>query len=156
MTASSEAPAMPQKLGTFAALKQRDFALLWFSGLGQGIGMGMQQVTLGYFVFELTHSSFWVGTVAFMNFAPFFFLSLFAGALADRMDKRMLLVLTQAVSGLAVLALATLITADVVEIWHILVIAFVSAILQAMTMPIRFSFVNELVERRYLMNAVAR
>lgn len=144
-----------ERMGTFSALRQREFGLLWWSGVGQAIGLGMQQITLGHFVFALTDSEFWVGAVAFMNFTPFFVFSLFAGAVGDRMDKRLLLVLAQAVSGLAVLALATLITAGVVEIWHILAIALVAATGQALTVPVRFAYVNELVERRYLMNAVA-
>ncbi len=155
MTASTvpQAPAPP--LGTFSALRQREFGLLWWSGVGQAIGLGMQQITLGHFVFELTGSEFWVGAVAFMNFAPFFAFSLFAGVIGDRMDKRLLLLAAQAGSGLAVLALATLITTDAIAIWHVMIAAAIAATGQALTVPIRFAYVNELVERRYLMNAVA-
>lgn len=155
MAASAAAHASEQKLGTFSALRQREFGLLWWSGVGQAIGLGMQQITLGHFVFELTGSEFWVGAVAFMNFAPFFAFSLFAGAVGDRMDKRVLLLAAQAGSGLAVLALATLIAADAVAIWQIMAAAAVAATGQALTVPLRFAYVNELVERRYLMNAVA-
>ncbi len=155
MSVSVGAGAGPTRLGTFSALRQREFGLLWWSGVGQAIGLGMQQITLGYFVFERTHSEFWVGAVAFMNFAPFFFFSLFAGALGDRLDKRRLLIVSQAGSGIAVFALATLITAGAVAIWHILVIAFFAATWQALTVPIRHAFASELVERRYLLNAIA-
>ena len=69
------------RLGTFSALRQRQFALLWFSGVGQSIGLGMQQIALGYFVYDETDSEFWVGAVAFMNFAPFFLFSPLAGVI---------------------------------------------------------------------------
>ena len=143
------------RLGTFSALRQRQFALLWYSGVGQSIGLGMQQITLGYFVWEETKSEFWVGAVAFMNFAPFFLFSPFAGVFGDRMDRRNLLFVSQAISGVAVLALAMLITAGVVEMWQVLVIALVSATGQALTVPTRLAYVNDLVEPRFLMNAVA-
>lgn len=155
MTSASTVQSHAEHLGTFSALRQRQFSLLWWSGIGQAIGLGMQQITLGHFVFERTGSEFWVGAVAFMNFAPFFVFSLLAGVLGDRMDKRRLLFVAQAGSGLAVLLLAILITTGVVEIWHVMLIAFISASGQALTVPIRFAFVNELVERRFLLNAVA-
>lgn len=143
------------RMGTFSALRQRQFALLWFSGLGQSIGLGMQQIALGYFVYKETDSEFWVGAVAFMNFAPFFLFSPLAGVIGDRTDRRNLLFFAQAVSGTAVFLLAILITADVVEIWHVLFIALLAATGQALTVPTRLAYVNDLVEPRYLMNAVA-
>jgi MFS family permease len=154
-TAARAGGSASGRIGAFSALRQREFGLLWWSGVGQAVGLGMQQITLGYFVFELTRSEFWVGAVAFMNFAPFFVFSLFAGALSDRMDRRRLLMAAQAGSGLAVLVLATLITANVVAIWQVMLIAFIAATGQALTVPVRFAFVNELVEPRYLMNAIA-
>jgi MFS family permease len=154
-TAATRQTDTEPALGTFSALRQREFGLLWWSGVGQAIGLGMQQITLGHFVYERTNDEFWVGAVAFMGFIPFFAFSLFAGAIGDRMDRRVLLLIAQAMSGLAVLLLAILIVTDLVANWHILVASFVAATGQALTVPIRFAYVNELVERRYLMNAVA-
>ncbi|MGE3599346.1 MAG: hypothetical protein AB7N70_27755, partial [Dehalococcoidia bacterium] len=54
----------PAPSGTFSALRQRQFALLWCSGVGQSIGLGMQQITLGHFVYDRTDSELWVGAVA--------------------------------------------------------------------------------------------
>lgn len=141
--------------GTFSALRQRQFALLWFSGLGQSIGLGMQQIALGFFVYDLTGSELWVGAVAFMNFAPFFFFSPVAGVIGDRTDRRNLLFIAQALSGLAVLTLALLITTGLVAMWQVLLIALVAATGQALTVPTRLAYVNDLVEPHYLMNAVA-
>jgi MFS family permease len=145
----------PATTGTFTALRQRQFALLWFSGLGQSIGLGMQQIALGFFVYDRTGSEFWVGAVAFMNFAPFFFFSPVAGVIGDRTDRRNLLFIAQALSGLAVLALALLISTGLVAMWQVLLIALVAATGQALTVPTRLAYVNDLVEPRYLMNAVA-
>jgi MFS family permease len=145
----------PAPTGTFSALRQRQFALLWYSGVGQSIGLGMQQITLGHFVYDRTDSEFWVGAVAFMNFAPFFLFSPVAGVIGDRTDRRNLLFIAQALSGLAVLALAVLITTDLVAMWQVLLIALAAATGQALTVPTRLAYVNDLVEPRYLMNAVA-
>jgi MFS family permease len=146
-----EAPAP----GTFSALKQRQFALLWLSSVGQSIGLGMQQIALGYFVYDFTGSGAWVGAVAFMNFAPFFFFSPVAGVIGDRTDRRNLLFAAQAMSGLAVLTAAVLITADLVAMWQILLVALIAAMGQALTVPTRLAYVTDLVEPRYLMNAVS-
>ena len=142
-------------MGTFSALRQREFALLWYGSLGQSIGLGMQQIALGYFVWNRTESELWVGAVAFMNFAPFFLFSPFAGVFGDRFDRRNLLFIAQALSGLSVLALAVLITSGLVEMWQVLVVALLSATGQALTVPTRLAYVNDLVEPEFLMNAVA-
>jgi MFS family permease len=153
MTAHQQIATTPA--GTFSALRQRQFALLWYSGVGQSIGLGMQQITLGHFVYDRTDSEFWVGAVAFMNFAPFFLFSPVAGVIGDRTDRRNLLFIAQALSGLAVLTLAVLITTDLVTMWQVLLIALAAATGQALTVPTRLAYVNDLVEPRYLMNAVA-
>lgn len=143
------------RLGTFAALRQREFALLWYGSVGQSIGLGMQQIALGYFVWDETRSELWVGAVAFMNFAPFFLFSPFAGVFGDRFDRRNLLFVAQALSGLSVLTLAVLITSGMVEMWQVLAVALLSATGQALTVPTRLAYVNDLVEPKLLMNAVA-
>ena len=147
--------AAEPRFGTFSALRQREFALLWYGSVGQSIGLGMQQIALGYFVWDRTESEFWVGAVAFMNFAPFFLFSPFAGVFGDRFDRRNLLFIAQALSGLSVLALAVLITTGLAEMWQVLVVALLSATGQALTVPTRLAYVNDLVEPRFLMNAVA-
>ncbi|MEO6397414.1 MAG: MFS transporter [Tepidiformaceae bacterium] len=141
--------------GTFSALRQREFALLWYGSVGQSIGLGMQQIALGYFVWDSTRSELWVGAVAFMNFAPFFLFSPFAGVFGDRFDRRKLLFIAQALSGLSVLSLAVLITSGLVEMWQVLAVALLSATGQALTVPTRLAYVNDLVEPQFLMNAVA-
>lgn len=153
---ATDSPALPEpRLGTFSALRQREFALLWYGSVGQSIGLGMQQIALGYFVWDRTESELWVGAVAFMNFAPFFLFSPFAGVFGDRFDRRNLLFIAQALSGLSVMALAVLITSGLVEMWHVLVVALLSATGQALTVPTRLAYVNDLVEPQFLMNAVA-
>ena len=152
MVASSSAAARP---GAFSALGQRQFALFWYSGLGQAIGLGMQQITLGHYIFATTNSAFWVGAVAFANFFPLFTLSLFAGVLGDRMDKRKLLAVSQLISGGAVLALAVLITSGLASIGLVLLTSVVAATGQALTLSTRFAMVGELADRDHLANAFA-
>jgi MFS family permease len=78
-----------------------------------------------------------------------------AGVIGDRIDRRRLLLAAQALSGVAVLTLAILITTDRVAMWHVLLVALLAATGQATGFPARMAYVNDLVERRYLMNAVA-
>ena len=149
--AEQEAP----KQGAFSALRERNFALLWWSGVGQAASLGMQQIALGHFVFDRTHSEFWTGMVVFMGFIPFFTFSLFAGAIGDRMNRRTLLIGAHLWSGAFILLLALLIITDVVQVWMVMAIAFAAAFSQSVTVPIRFALVGELVQQRVLMNAIA-
>lgn len=155
MATNAVSTTEPRPGGTFAALRQREFALLWYGSVGQSIGLGMQQIALGYFVWDQTRSELWVGAVAFMNFAPFFLFSPFAGVFGDRFDRRNLLFIAQTLSGISVLTLAVLITSGLVEMWQVLVVALLSATGQALTVPTRLAYVNDLVEPQFLMNAVA-
>src|SRR5215471_13903603 len=94
--------------GVFAALRHRDFARFWVSGLVSNTGWWMQMITVPFVIDELTHSTAWVGLVVFCAFFPNAVSAPIAGALADRFSRGLMLILTQVVMMAAALILFTL------------------------------------------------
>jgi MFS family permease len=140
---------------TFAALRYRNYRL-WFIGqLTSLFGTWMQSTALGYLVFELTHSSEYLGYVAFTSGLPSWLFMLYAGVIADRLPRRLLLLITQSVMMVLALALSILTFADWIQPWHILVLAFGGGVANAFDAPARQSFVLEMVTREDLTNAIA-
>jgi MFS family permease len=139
----------------FSALRHRNFRLYWSGQLVSLIGTWMQSVAQGWLMHRLTHSAFWLGLLGFTQFLPVMLLSLWAGAVIDRMDKRRLLYLTQGAALVQAAVLATVITAGVTQPWMVLALAGVFGIINAFDMPTRQSFVVELVGKEDLGNAIA-
>jgi MFS family permease len=115
----------------------------------------MSMVARGYLAFELTHSAAALGVVTFARALPQFFFTLFGGVLADRLPKRNLLLVTQALTGLIVLFTAVLVSSGVITIWQLVVLGFVEGSIFAFNMPARQAILPELVGQKGLMNAVA-
>jgi MFS family permease len=139
----------------FAALKYRNFRL-WF--IGQSIslaGVWMQMTAQGYLIYELTHSTEYLGYVGFAAGAPSLLLILYGGVVSDRMSRRTLLILTQCGAMAAALVLAGLCFAGVIRPWHILVIAGFAGVINAFDAPARQAFVRELVNHGDMSNAIA-
>ncbi len=139
----------------FSALKHRNYRLYWSGILISAIGSWVQTIAQGWLVFKLTNSSLMLGTVLFLNSIPFTALSLFAGVIADRVDRRKLLLLTQSILALSALILGVLVTIGRVKIWHIMGLAFLSGCANAFDIPTRHSSVPFLVAKENLMNAIA-
>lgn len=137
------------------ALRHRNFRLFWTGYMVSLVGTWMQQVARGWLVLELTHSPFWLGMVGFANAAPVLFLSLWAGEVADRVSKRVLVIWTQILSMLGAFALAVLAFTGVVQVWHVMLISVFMGVLFAFDAPARQAFTVELVGKDDLMNAVA-
>ena len=114
----------------------------------------MQFLTLGWLVLELTDSSSQLGLVLFLYGIPNLTLVLFGGILADRIDRRMLLITSQGTVTIILLVLATLAISGWVHLWHIYVGSFILGTLQALNTPSRMAIVSDLVDRDDLMNAV--
>jgi MFS family permease len=115
----------------------------------------MQSVSQPWLVLELGGSAFQVGTVIALQFAPALFLAPIGGVLADRFDKRGLLLVTQALAMLQAATLFGLTFSGVVEIWHIQLLALILGVTSAFDMPVRQSFVAEVVPREDLLQAIA-
>jgi MFS family permease len=115
----------------------------------------MQFLVLGWLVLDLTDSSSQLGLVVFLYGVPYFGLLLVGGLIADRIDRRTLVLTTQASASVVVLLLATAIVADRVTIAHVYIVALVLGGLQGMELPGRMAIVSDLVSRADIMNAVA-
>lgn len=143
------------RMGTFASLKIRDYGLLWWGMVISNIGTWMQMVAQGYLVYQLTHSPFALGLVGFTRAVPVFTFSLFAGVVADRVDRRKLLIVTQTLAGIFAFILAVLTSTGAVTVWMIMVLAFFSSAVAAFDNPTRQALVPDIVGKQYIANAVA-
>ena len=118
------------------------------------LGTWMQRIAQDWLVLELTGSGTILGIVTGLQFLPALFLSLPSGKLADRRNKRKLLILTNTLAGSAALTLGILVITDLVQVWHVMVLAVMLGIASAVDAPIRQSFVPELVGKEDLPNAI--
>ena len=143
--------------GAFRSLRVFNYRLWALGSLVSNIGTWMQRTAQDWLVLtELTpHSGTAVGVVMGLQFAPQLLLLPWTGYAADRFDRRKLLIVTQAASGVLALALGLLVVAGRVELWHVCALAFLSGCVDAVDMPARQTFVADLVGDRDLSNAVA-
>jgi MFS family permease len=139
---------------TFRALRIYNYRLFFFSQIVSMSGTWMQSVALGWLVLDLGGDSVDLGITVGLQFGPILVLGAWAGALADRHDKRRLLVLTQSAAAALALVLGGLTLADVITIWMVWVLAGLLGIVVAMDMPARQSFVYEMAGPDDLANAV--
>ncbi|MGD9572012.1 MAG: MFS transporter [Thermoleophilia bacterium] len=140
---------------TFAALATPNYRR-WFVGQSVSlIGTWMQKVAQAWLVLQLTGSGTALGMVAAAQFLPILLLGPYGGLLADRMDKRRLLVGTQVVLGGTALALGVLTVTGLVELWMVIALALVVGLVTACDNPARQSFVQEMVGDERLRNAVS-
>jgi MFS family permease len=119
------------------------------------LGAWMQATAQGWLVLELTDSPALLGLTSAAGAAPILFLTLFAGVLADRFDRRRLLVATQLAASTLAATLAFLTMTRLVEFWHVVVIAFLSGAVGALAMPAFQAIVSTIVDRRAIGSAVA-
>jgi len=142
--------------GRLAAVwRQRDYRWFWIGSSLQGLGQGTQFMVIGWLVLLVTDSSAQLGLVIFLYGAPNVALLLVAGVLADRIDRRYILMATQAIVGGVIAALAFLTIADLVAIWHVYAAAFFMGVVQSLSMPARMTMIGDLVEERSVLDAVA-
>ena len=141
--------------GNWRAFRHRNFRILYPANAASNIGGWVQRIAQDWLVLELTHSGFYLGLVTALQFAPVWFVSLPGGALADRFNKRKVLMVTNSIAGLTSLALGLLVITETVQIWHVLVIAFVLGLADATDKPVRQSFVSEMVGITDMPNAVS-
>ena len=138
-----------------AAFTYRDFRLLWFGAFTSTVGTWMQKVAQSWLILELTKSAFYLGLDDFLGQLPILLLTMIGGVIADRHDRRKLLLLSQYVQMATALALAALVFWGRVEIWHILALSLVAGLAQAFGGPAYQSLVPTLVEKKDLPNAIA-
>ncbi|MBI5441865.1 MAG: MFS transporter [Deltaproteobacteria bacterium] len=138
------------------ALRSRNYRL-FFSGQSISlVGTWMQQVAVAWLMYRLTRSAFFLGATGFASQIPSFFLAPVAGVLADRWDRKRMLLATQALSLLQALVLSILVLTGSVRVWEVLALSVFLGIVNAFDMTVRQTFVVDLVDRREdLGNAIA-
>jgi MFS family permease len=137
------------------ALRHRNYQLFFAGQLISLIGTWMDQVAEAWLVYRLTGSALLLGTVAFASQIPVFLLAPIGGALADRIDRRKILIATQSAMMLLTFVLAWITLSHRVKIWQIVTLAALTGVVNAIDLPARQSFVVDMVSRADLVNAIA-
>jgi MFS transporter, DHA1 family, staphyloferrin A biosynthesis exporter len=151
-------PARPKRLAlptAFASLGHRNYRLLWFGSLVSNSGDWMDQVALNWLVYQLTGSAVSLGLLNLCRLLPILVFTLVGGVVADRLERRRLLFVTQAVAMVLAFALAILVSTGLVQFWMVLVVAIGRGVMMSFNQPARQSLLSDLVPREILMNAIA-
>ena len=138
------------------ALRSKNYRLFVAGQSVSLVGTWMQTVAMSWLVYRLTGSAFLLGVVGFSSQIPTFLLAPFAGVLADRWNRRHLMIATQVLAMLQSLALAAAVLSGVIQVWHIIALSLLLGVVNAFDIPIRQSFLVEMVSKREdLSNAIA-
>lgn len=148
-------PATSRLQETFAALQERDFRIFWLGQLVSVTGTWMQTVAQGWLILELTGSPFYLGLAAAARSLPVMFLVVPAGFLADRFDRRVIILATSVVATIASVVMGILAITNSIDVTTVLAIGAVLGVTNAFEMPARQSYVSELIAQRHLANAIA-
>lgn len=137
-------------------MRYRNFRLFFIGQNISLVGTWVQQVAMGWLVYRLTNSALLLGIVSFSSQIPTFILSPLGGVVADRFNRHKLLVITQALSMIQALILAALVLTGTIQVWHIIVLGVFLGCVNSFDIPIRQSFLVEMVEKKEnLGNAIA-
>jgi predicted MFS family arabinose efflux permease len=139
----------------FKAFQYRDFRLMWFGACASSIGTWMQMVAQGWLIYRLSHSPFLLALDPVLNAVPIFLFSLVGGVVADRFERRHVLIGSQYVQMSCALLLTVLSGFHIIRVWHILACSFVSGLGQAFGGPAYQALVPTLVDREDMPNAIA-
>lgn len=139
----------------FEALKIRDFRYLWYSNIAATFGMQMQMVARGWLIYDMTSSPLALTWVMLSFMMPSFVFSLLGGVLADRVKKKSVMIVAQALNAIATAALAFIVVTGNVTFWHFIYFGLFNGTVMAMSMPARSSVIPEIVGREVLVNAMA-
>lgn len=139
----------------FRALKYRNFQLFFAGQLISLVGTWMDNIAEAWLVYRLTGSSLLLGTVAFAGQIPVFLLAPVGGLVADRLDRRRVVIATQTLSMIIAGTLAGLTLSGRVKVWEVILLASLMGVVNAFDIPARQAFLAEMVGREDLMNAIA-
>ncbi len=148
-------PAPDSLTKGFRALRIRNYRLFWTSQIVSLTGTWMQTTAQAWLVLKMTESPFALGLVTTLQFLPITLLALYGGVLADRLPKRQTLIVTQTVALIQAAIFGLLVATNVIQLWHIYVLAIIQGIVSAVDNPVRQAFAVEMVGRDDLVNAVA-
>jgi MFS family permease len=154
---NAQQPAIQSRSGWpsfVSALQYPEYRNLWIGMFVSNVGTWIKMVAQGWLVYTLTDSPFYLGLVGLARAVPVLALTPVTGVLADRMDRRWLMLLGTIGTSLAAGIMAVLTLTGVVQVWHILLLSVVAAVSQALEMPSRQSLVPELVDKKHIVNAI--
>jgi MFS family permease len=140
---------------TFSALRYRDFRLLWIGAFLSTTGTWMQTIAQGWLVLDMTNSPFLLGVDGFLATGPMIVFSLFGGVIADRIERRKIMMLSQYLQMTFALILAALVWAGNAKVWHIFLLSFLTGSAQSISGPAYISLLPLLVKREDVPNAIA-
>lgn len=143
------------RIRTFSSLRNRDYRFLWVGNTFNNGANWLQQLTVGWLVWDLSHSPFLVGTVGGLRALPFLIVGPFAGVMADRLDRRMLVIVSQTGLATSAFLFALLVSSGNVQVWHAFVYILVSGCAHSILQPTRSALVANTVPREDLANAFA-
>ena len=142
--------------GNWRSFRHRNYRILFPANAASNIGTWAQRVAQDWLILQLTNNSgTYLGLVTAVQFAPVLFFSLHGGALADRVNKRKLLIATNLIGACSSLGLGLLVIAGAVQVWHVFLFALTLGISSALDAPIRQSFTSEIVGHSDIANAVS-
>jgi predicted MFS family arabinose efflux permease len=147
-------PGMFARGGRFGALTYYDFRLAFFGQCISAVGSWMQMVTLGWLVYDLTGSAFYLGLVGLARAIPALVFTLVGGAAADRYNRRMIVGVANGVVTLCAFILGILCLTHTVSVWHIIAIAFITGTAFAFEVPSRQALISSIVDPRDVVGAL--
>jgi MFS family permease len=144
-----------RNIPTFESLGLRDYRLLWLGSITTSLAQHMDQTARSWLIYRMTNSPLQLGLINAVRGLPLLLFGVVAGVFADRYGRKRQLIIAQVVNAILNLVLATLILTGRVEVWHVYVTAFLAGTVQAFQNPARNVLINDLVEGKHLMNAIA-
>jgi len=142
-------------LQALSALRHRNYRLYWLGQLSSVLAQNMEGVAQGWLVLELTNSPLMLGLTGLAFAAPTIALTLLGGVIADRADRRRIMILSQGVTALTFFAIATLVVLDLIALWHVMALAILSGCVRAFDRPSRMALLPQMVPKEDIANAVA-
>ena len=143
------------RIQTFSSLKSKDFRLLWTGNIFDNLALWLQLISLSWLVWDLTGSAMLSGTAAGLRGLPTLVIGPWAGVIADRMDRRKLVIVAQVFLTAVAVVFAFLVATGTVQVWHAFLYASISAVAFAFIMPARQALIVNTVPPRDLANAFA-
>jgi MFS family permease len=145
----------PSALALLRVFRHRNYRLFFSGQLVSLMGTWMQSIAQGWLVYALTHSPFLLGVTSFAGQVPVFFVAAFGGMIADRVDRRSMLIVTQSLAMTQAAILATLTLTGIVKVEEVILLAFCIGLVNAFDIPTRQAFTVDMVGRDDLRNAIS-
>ena len=148
-------PAPPAQGRAFGALRHSDFRYFWGGSIISQIGAWMQNVAQAWLVYQLTESAFFVGLNGLFHGIPFILMSLYAGTVVDRVDRRKLLICVEGFNTAVVIVIGTLVLTGNIQVWQIYLSSVCYSLAGGFESPARNALLPHLVPRADLMTAIS-